>query len=503
MGRIQWCLVACVVLLAVIGEVTDARGQIEWNYGPKDRRKRQITINGGNTRGPLAGFLGQLARPSDKEENKPTPLGFIGGIIGGAINEFSTHAGNLAEHLAGQNPFFNGAWNNQGGISFPPELQGITWGNHIEGKALRIPYNKFASGFQSGRAYYLGFGNPDFAYQSCTTPNRKNGRCRFVQHCARPEIILSLDTLLSYACPIGSNYMGVCCPEGTEEPAPVTPPVPKPTPATTPAPTTAPTTAPTPAPTSAPTTSSSKRGCGALSKQLTRIVGGQPADKGEWPWMAALLRDSDDQYCGGVLVTDQHILSAAHCVDNFKASDITIRLGEYDFEAPSNSRRDFDVERIYMHERYNRKTYENDIALLKLKKATTFNNDIWPICLPPPNVKLEGKSAYVTGWGTTSYSGQSSKVLLEVFLPIWKNSDCKRAYTQTITDKQVCAGYRQGGKDSCQGDSGGPLMYQMSTGRWAVVGVVSWGIRCAEKDKPGVYSRVDSYSDWIKDKVLA
>lgn len=56
-------------------------------------------------------------------------------------------------------------------------------------------------------------------------------------------------------------------------------------------------------------------GCGALSKQLTRIVGGQPADKGEWPWMAALLRDSDDQYCGGVLVTDQHILSAAHCVD--------------------------------------------------------------------------------------------------------------------------------------------------------------------------------------------
>ena len=79
-----------------------------------------VTINGGNTRGPLAGFLGQLARPSDKEENKPTPLGFIGGIIGGAINELSTHAGNLAEHLAGQNPFFNGAWNNQGGISFPP-----------------------------------------------------------------------------------------------------------------------------------------------------------------------------------------------------------------------------------------------------------------------------------------------------------------------------------------------------------------------------------------------
>jgi len=430
MGRIQWCLVACVVLLAVIGEVTDARGQIEWNYGPKDRRKRQITINGGNTRGPLAGFLGQLARPSDKEENKPTPLGFIGGIIGGAINEFSTHAGNLAEHLAGQNPFFNGAWNNQGGISFPPANQGTDEDTSAED-----------TGSDSDREEFCK-----------KRRNRGRRRCRPCRSqpggCNRPNR-----------------------PDRPDRPQEINENIPK--------------------------------GCGALSKQLTRIVGGQPADKGEWPWMAALLRDSDDQYCGGVLVTDQHILSAAHCVDNFKASDITIRLGEYDFEAPSNSRRDFDVERIYMHERYNRKTYENDIALLKLKKATTFNNDIWPICLPPPNVKLEGKSAYVTGWGTTSYSGQSSKVLLEVFLPIWKNSDCKRAYTQTITDKQVCAGYRQGGKDSCQGDSGGPLMYQMSTGRWAVVGVVSWGIRCAEKDKPGVYSRVDSYSDWIKDKVLA
>ena len=102
----------------------------------------------------------------------------------------------------------------------------------------------------------------------------------------------------------------------------------------------------------------------------------------------------------------------------------------------------------------------------------------------------------ILGWGTTSYSGTASDILLEVLLPIWNLTECQAVYTtQPISDLQLCAGYKQGGKDSCQvkillstfascnlciffyfkGDSGGPLMYQMSSGRWATVGVVSWG----------------------------
>lgn len=82
---------------------------------------------------------------------------------------------------------------------------------------------------------------------------------------------------------------------------------------------------------------------------------------------------------------------------SFKPEDVTVRLGEYDFSQVSEARRDFAVDAIYMHESYDRRTYANDIALIKLKTKATFNSDIWPICLPPSNVVLEGQSAFVTG----------------------------------------------------------------------------------------------------------
>ena len=82
---------------------------------------------------------------------------------------------------------------------------------------------------------------------------------------------------------------------------------------------------------------------------------------------------------------------------SFKPEDVTVRLGEYDFSQVSEARRDFAAESIFMHESYDRKTYRNDIALIKLKEKATFNDDIWPICLPPSNIVLEGQSAFVTG----------------------------------------------------------------------------------------------------------
>jgi len=160
------------------------------------------------------------------------------------------------------------------------------------------------------------------------------------------------------------------------------------------------------------------------------------------------------------------------------------------------------VRTIKNHESYNTNTYENDIALITLQGSVeSFNDFIWPVCLPPADGnKYVGKKATVTGWGTIYYGGPISSTLNEVTLPVWTNQECDSAYDEAdIVDNFLCAGIKAGGQDSCQGDSGGPLQYQDEVnGRWAVIGVVSWGIKCAEPNNPGVYTRVNNYIDWIR-----
>ena len=160
------------------------------------------------------------------------------------------------------------------------------------------------------------------------------------------------------------------------------------------------------------------------------------------------------------------------CFIRVATNDLTVRLGEYNFDRQNKKERDFPVSEIIMHERYNRRTQINDIAVLKLNAKVQFNNRIRPICLPPRNLNIDGQIASVTGkfeqcffhaksifknkkqlsigWGTTSYIGSSSPVLQEALLPVWEQSECKNAFRTRITDKQLCAGYKNGGKDSCQ-----------------------------------------------------
>ncbi|RWS29267.1 secreted salivary gland peptide-like protein [Leptotrombidium deliense] len=218
--------------------------------------------------------------------------------------------------------------------------------------------------------------------------------------------------------------------------------------------------------------------------------------------MAALLRAQNpvpDQYCGGALVTDRFIITAAHCVRGQKETDITVRLGAYEFENEERKMtNDYKVERIFIHPNYNKTSQQNDIAILKLASKVPFNDDIHPICLPSENNKYVGKMATVVGWGATEYGGPSAKRLQEVTLPIWTNQECITAYKDRIKSTNICAADRKGGKDSCQGDSGGPLMFLGSNERYVLVGVVSWGIRCGDRGFPGVYTRITEFMDWIK-----
>lgn len=198
-----------------------------------------------------------------------------------------------------------------------------------------------------------------------------------------------------------------------------------------------------------------ERGCGVATKQFPKIAGGRPADPGEYPWMAALITKNaiNGAFCGGVLITDRHVLSAAHCSNRIKIQELYVRLGEYSFETANETRtRDFRVAEIRQHADFDTATYENDIAILKLLRPSLFNSYIWPICMPPAGENWDGKRAVVIGWGTQFFSGPHSPTLMEVSLPIWKNSDCQLKYAHNIPETVMCAGAAQA--DSCQGDSG-------------------------------------------------
>lgn len=365
-------------------------------------------------------------------------------------------------------------------------LQDISWLARLtpDNRSLGIPNLPDTPSAQAqSRNFLLGVNQPDTPFQECATPRRQRGHCRYLQHCILQDFVNSFNVFLQYVCFIEGTYVGVCCPDSR---------YPQSTTSTTSSTTTTTTRRPTLPPTAF--------GCGLNAKEQVRIVGGRDADTHEWPWMAALLRTGSTQYCGGVLISDRHVLTAAHCVEGFTADSITVRLGEYNFdENDETSTLDYKPSSIQKHLGYNTTTFVNDIAILSLPQPVTFNTDVRPVCLPTPGPIYEAEEPTVTGWGTIYYGGPVSQTLQEVTIPVWNNKDCDDTYEQTIVDTVLCAGAKTGGKDSCQGDSGGPLLLQQGVERrWTVIGVVSWGIRCAEPGFPGVYTRVNRYLDWIQ-----
>ncbi|KAK5908206.1 hypothetical protein CgunFtcFv8_016283 [Champsocephalus gunnari] len=284
-------------------------------------------------------------------------------------------------------------------------------------------------------------------------------------------------------------------------------------------PTQAPTTSPTPAketfvPTATPGLQQFAT-CGKAQpkKNIIRIFGGLKVPPGAVPWQVSLQvkpKNSNRRFtpiCGGVLIKSCWVLTAGHCIQS--SMDRQVVLGSLSLNDVEPTEQVIQVQEAILHENYRetREAVYNDIALLRLEgtdgicaNETQF---VKTACLPDAQLP-DGMECKISGWGATEESQTGSNHLLEANVMLINQEKCAEPdiYGRVLDDTMFCAGHLMGGVDSCQGDSGGPLTCEQNTNS-VVYGLVSWGDKCGRKNKPGVYTRVTHFLDWIKSETQA
>uniref|UniRef100_A0A182N9T6 Peptidase S1 domain-containing protein n=1 Tax=Anopheles dirus TaxID=7168 RepID=A0A182N9T6_9DIPT len=239
--------------------------------------------------------------------------------------------------------------------------------------------------------------------------------------------------------------------------------------------------------------------CGTNSNN-SKIVGGQEAEIGRYPWMVALYYNNRF-ICGGSLINDRYVLTAAHCVFGSDRSRFRVKFLMHDRTEPKEDSFERKVSYIMTNWFLNVLVFiTNDVALLKLNEPVPLGETIVPVCLPPEGDTYADREGIVTGWGKRG-DGTFPVRLQEVHVPILGNADCHNQtqyFRFQINDRMMCAGIPEGGKDSCQGDSGGPMhVFDADANRFVIAGVVSWGFGCAQPRFPGIYARVNRFISWI------
>merc|ERR1712117_838665 len=246
-------------------------------------------------------------------------------------------------------------------------------------------------------------------------------------------------------------------------------------------------------------------GCGESDVVLDRIVGGENAVKHSIPWQAALTRrGSNFVFCGGTVIDETHIMTAAHCTESNRNLDVLI--GEHDVTVAQGETR-HRVARIIDHPSYGTNGIDYDYSILELDCSDKIDltDKARAACLPSGNdaSRYESAATYnVSGWGTLAAGGSTPEVLNVVQVPPVTDTVCRQQYgTSQITARMMCAGKPgTGGVDSCQGDSGGPLTwFDSQSSTWKLVGVVSWGVGCGGPNHSGVYAEVETVLNWVKE----
>ncbi|XP_042277558.1 chymotrypsin B [Thunnus thynnus] len=245
-------------------------------------------------------------------------------------------------------------------------------------------------------------------------------------------------------------------------------------------------------------------GCGtpAISPVVSgyaRIVNGEEAVPHSWPWQVSLQQSNGFHFCGGSLINENWVVTAAHC--NVRTYHRVV-AGEHDKGYGSNE----DVQvlkpaKVFTHPRWNPRTINNDITLIKLATPARLGTNVSPVCLAESaDVFAPGMTCVTSGWGLTRYNAPSTpNKLQQAALPLLSNEECKRHWGSNISDVMICAG--GAGATSCMGDSGGPLVCEKDNA-WTLVGIVSWGSSRCSTSTPAVYARVTELRSWV-DQILA
>ncbi|XP_033647785.1 transmembrane protease serine 7-like [Asterias rubens] len=254
-------------------------------------------------------------------------------------------------------------------------------------------------------------------------------------------------------------------------------------------------------------------GCGTRQPEGTsqRIVGGEDAARGAWPWYAQLYLLGSFG-CGGTLVENRYIVTAAHCVDvlitqgaNVAANWRVILGKNRENDSEGNNEHVSDVTQIIIHECYNPNNFDNDIAVMVLASPLPEEGQfINSVCWDAGGSKGFDSTAvcYLAGFGTVKEDGNAAHVLQEAIIPLVEPRDCVDAYPGIISNNMICAGSVH--QDACQGDSGGPLVCSRrdesgNVERWYLAGITSWGRGCTKQNSPSVYTDVTRYGFWFED----
>ncbi|WSQ12685.1 serine protease [Streptomyces sp. NBC_01231] len=224
------------------------------------------------------------------------------------------------------------------------------------------------------------------------------------------------------------------------------------------------------------------------------IVGGTTTTTTAYPFMMQITDASQNQFCGGTLVSPTKVVTAAHCMVGETTSSVRVVGGRTYLNGTNGtvSR----VSKIWVHPSYTDATNGDDVAVLTLSTSMPYTTASY-VSSSQTSIYAAGTTARIVGWGTTSANGSSSNQLRTATVPTVSNTSCASSYgSDFIASDMVCAGYTSGGVDTCQGDSGGPFLIG-----GVLAGITSWGEGCAEAGYPGVYTRLTTFSSLVTTQV--